>query len=81
VLKIEHAVNGYENIFRYYENIFAIDSLLNIRLNILTMKHFYGILAVWICWICTGCSEKSNEVTITGRFDGVEDGPVMEKVF
>ncbi|MDR0394558.1 MAG: hypothetical protein LBH77_05300 [Tannerella sp.] len=45
------------------------------------MKHFCGVLAVWICCTCTGCSEKSNEVTITGRFNGVEDGVVREKVF
>jgi len=42
------------------------------------MKRYFGhILAVIFCFILACCSQKSNEVTITGQLEGVEDGTVI----
>jgi hypothetical protein len=40
-------------------------------------RSYYYILAALICCILTGCKENSNEVIITGRVEGVEDGVVI----
>lgn len=43
------------------------------------MKHYFShILVVLVCFILPCCTEKSNEVVITGQLEGVEEGTVIK---
>ena len=42
------------------------------------MKNFYCILAALTFCFLASCNEKTNDVTITGQLEGVEDGVVLK---